>query len=498
MQLNIVLDTNIFIYREDNSTVPENLTDLLRTIRILNYKLMLHPASLLDLQNDKDLKRKQIMLSKLGTYPVLDSPPEVREDVRFLQLIGISQNSHDYIDATILYSIYRNAADFLITEDRGIHKTAIRAGIEDRVFLIEEARSFFKKNFTNETIYQPLAIKKVPLYLLNIDDPIFNSLKNEYKDFPKWWANKCREQCHARVFFKEDKSLGALLIWKIENEAILGDPILPVKKRLKISTFKVTHNGYKIGELFIKMSIEYAIKNGIDELYLTHFRKPEDDLIRLIEDYGFYLASIKQGEDIYVKDLIVVHHENTSLSQISKKYYPSFYDGTQVRKFIVPIRPLYHDRLFVEVSKDINLFEGVGELIVEGNTIKKAYLCHSNSKKIQQNDVLVFYCSETRKSVSAIGVVEHIYLGMRNAEEVIRHVGKRSVYKINDIERLVSKPTMVIVFKLHFYLPNPLSYKFLYNHKVLSGPPQSIVEISHDKYLLVKDGGGLNERFTFN
>jgi len=36
----------------------------------------------------------------------------------------------------------------------------------------------------------------------------------------------------------------------------------------------------------MKLSLEYAINNDLDEIYLTHFTKEKDELIELITDYG--------------------------------------------------------------------------------------------------------------------------------------------------------------------------------------------------------------------
>jgi hypothetical protein len=63
--------------------------------------------------------------------------------------------------------------------------------------------------------------------------------------------------------------------------------------------------------------------------------------------------------------------DNIPPIELNKKYYPAFYDGPRVRKHLIPIRPEYHDRLFIEYRHRIpSIFEGAGELITEGNTIK--------------------------------------------------------------------------------------------------------------------------------
>ena len=47
----------------------------------------------------------------------------------------------------------------------------------------------------------------------------------------------------------------------------------------------VTSEGYKIGEFLLKWIIDYALKNNMDEIYLTHFEEEEDSLIYLIKEY---------------------------------------------------------------------------------------------------------------------------------------------------------------------------------------------------------------------
>ena len=50
------------------------------------------------------------------------------------------------------------------------------------------------------------------------------------------------------------------LIYKIEDEPLDTIPPFPKKQRVKISTFIVRHIGQKIGELFIKLAVDIAIK----------------------------------------------------------------------------------------------------------------------------------------------------------------------------------------------------------------------------------------------
>ena len=164
-----------------------------------------------------------------------------------------------------------------------------------------------------------------------------------------------------------------------------------------------------------------------------------------------------------------------------------------------PIRPEYHNRLFTDYQpRQPTLSEFGGELIIEGNTIKKAYLSHSRIRKMSEGDILLFYRSVDERRITSLGVIEKVYHNLRNPDEIIRYVGKRSVYTKKEIEEIAKNPTKVILFRQHFHLRTPLALDYLITNNILSGAPQSIVRISHEKYLVIKGGGGINERFTIN
>jgi hypothetical protein len=194
-------------------------------------------------------------------------------------------------------------------------------------------------------------LKNEPVKNLDLEDPIFDTLKEEYPEFQNWFEKIASKGRRSWVYYRNDGSIGALLIYKVEDEPIDCTPSIPEKKRLKISTLKVTHVGYKIGELFIKLATDVSLNNNLSEIYLTHFTRPDDRLIELISEFGFYKVCMNsRGEEVFIKKLIIDKDEVQSLSPIdvSKKFYPSFYDGGQVKKFVVPIRPEYHNMLFTD------------------------------------------------------------------------------------------------------------------------------------------------------
>ncbi len=77
-------------------------------------------------------------------------------------------------------------------------------------------------------------------------------------------------------------------------------------------------------------------------------------------------------------------------------------------------------------------------------------------------------------------------------------MGKRSVYSKYEIDELSKKTTMIILFTLTTYLPKTLNLKNLKELSILKGAPQSIQEITHENYLLLKKESEIDERFTVN
>jgi len=504
----ILLDTNILILREDISKVPSEVQRLLRILGETRHRIVIHPLSLEEIKNDRDPERREIVLSKIDSYPQLESPPSPEDDDQFLSLVGHPRNPRDFVDNSLLYCVYRDAVSFLITEDVEIHKKARRLRISDRVFTIAEALDYFAKEIVEE-IPHPTPLRSVPVYMLDVNDPIFESLKEEYKPhtystgFYDWWSKICREGRKAWVHYLGDR-LGAVLILKDENEPIASNPPLPAKRRLKICTLIVTpeDRGKKIGELFIKISVQTAIQKGLEEIYLTHFTKDNDFLVNLIEEFGFEKVAVKgNGEDVFLKRLIpdrqaIDRSSQIYRRQIYRRFYPSFYDGPQVNKFIVPIRPEWHNRLFTDYSerRQLTLWEAAGDFIVEGNTIKKAYLCHSRIRGMQEGDILLFYRSHDVKGLTALGVIEKAER-CTDADAIISHVGKRSVYSVSEIRDIAQKPTQVILFWWITYFTNPIEFDWLRNNRIIRYPPRTINKIPHDKYILIKEVSGIDARY---
>jgi rRNA-processing protein FCF1 len=501
--IRVLIDTNILILREDDRVITDILASLIRVMSENNISHLVHPLSMNELSRDRDDRRRTIMKSKLKTYSVLDSPPDPTGDLAFRETIA-NVNQELEVDDHLLYAIQRNAVDCLVTEDKGIHRKARRLEAQDRVLTISEASTQFQARFEKKRVITPPAIFHVPVSHLNENDTFFDSIREEYDDFDEWMVKIKRQGRECWVHWFEDGSIGALLIYKEKVGAIDCIPSLPKSRRLKLCTFKVAPPlyGQKIGELLIRLAIDHCINQAIDEMYLTHFIKDPDRLVDLIEEFGFYhVGDKKDGEPLFLKYLVVDQNKliDKDPLKVLRSYYPTFNDGRYVKKFFVPIIPQYHEQLFTDsMKRQTKITEFMSKFIVEGNTIKKAYICHSNIKKIQPGSVILFYRSHDLKAITSIGVVEEVHRGLTDATKIWRLIYHRTVYSREEIELIVQHPTLVILFRhiFHFKKPLPLSEM---RRMGLSGiPSQSIKELSETDYSKIKLASGIDERYIIH
>ncbi len=494
--MRLMIDTNILIQIEDPKVLPASLQELLILIRENGHQLFVHKASIEDINQDSDEKRREVILSKLRGYPPLDGPTP---DISFLSIVGVTGRPNDRIDNLILYALFRNAADFLITEDKGIASKSKKLNLEDRTLTIEQALVYFKELHKRVTSTHTI-LKEEPVYRLDVKDAFFDDLKRDYPEFEDWFNKIARKGRKAWVYLDEDK-LRALLILKDEDEEVASEPPLARAKRVKISLLKA-EPGHKIGELLLKLAFQYCVDNRFGEVYLTHFRTEDDALIYLIEQFGFKLfgkklqAKTGRYEEVWLKKFLP---EDRTLNPIefSKAYYPLYKDSDGVRKFVVPVVPEYHSRLFPDYKNRQMVLSEYIEMNIPGNAIKKAYLCHAKIKSLKAGDVLLFYRSHDQSKLTSLGIVERATI-LKDARSIVLEVGKRTVYSYDEIEKMATKSVLVILFRHQFNLPKSLNLATLRSLGILKGQPQSIVEISDLAYKKVKSEAGIDGRFTID
>lgn len=138
---------------------------------------------------------------------------------------------------------------------------------------------------------------------LDINDRFFDSLKNEYKDFIIWFNNHLDRKAY--ITFQDNK-IASILILKIEDKSEnykdFNKEFKP-SKRLKICTLKVDVKFKNIGTKYLELAYNEALKNNVNEIYITLYTNHKD-LINLLEKNNYiYYCDKYNNEKVYINKI---------------------------------------------------------------------------------------------------------------------------------------------------------------------------------------------------
>jgi predicted nucleic acid-binding protein len=425
--MRVLLDTNIIIHREASKIVNEDIGILFYWLDKLNYVKCVHPLTINELNRNVNSDTVKVMQIKLAAYHLLKTQASVSDEVKEISL-SVDKTPNDLDDTKLLNEVFAGRVDILISEDKKIHFKARLLGIADRVFRID---SFLEKvisenpEFVN---YKVLSVKKDFFGNVDLQDRFFDSFRSDYVGFDKWFNGKSDETAYLCY---NNGELSAFLYLKCEDTDENYHNIKPIfepRKRLKIGTLKVTSNGFKLGERFLKIVFDNARQYHVDEIYVTIFdKRPEQlRLISLLEEFGFKYYGEKNSASGLEKVYVRYFNKNASLAQ-PRLTYPWLSKTANV--FIVPIRPEYHTNLLPDSILRTESPQDFVDNEPYRNAISKAYVSHSLNRDIKTGDVLVFYRSGGiyKGVATTIGIVESINDKIASLEELIQICRKRTV-----------------------------------------------------------------------
>jgi L-amino acid N-acyltransferase YncA len=269
----------------------------------------------------------------------------------------------------------------------------------------------------------------------DLNDVFFDSLKEQYKEFPDWFARKAAEPVY--VIDSDEGSLRGFIYLKEENEAITDiTPNLEPARRIKVGTLKIDAHGTKLGERVIKKIFDHALEKDAEQIYVTVFEEHES-LIILFKRYGFNKHGIKEtqngNEIVLIKDFNNI--ENDMILD-----YPMVH--TEERNFfLLAIYPDYHTNLFPD-SILVNERHLIIEDVSHTNTIHKVYVAELALTRLQRNDVIVIYRTTDiagrarfRSVVTSICVVEDVKSrrDFENCDAFLRYALPHSVFTEDEL-----------------------------------------------------------------
>ena len=463
----------------------ESLASFVRMARDNGHQLIYHPASEEDIARDRDQARRQRTLSRLRQFSPLEETVSCPWNT-------VTTSENDAVDNRILYAISLDAADILLTEDRGIHNKAVGHALADRVLTIQAGEDLLRRLHLRIAVKLP-NIEDVPLYSLTplLGSEFFDSLRSSYPLFDDWFRRKARGNERAWVAFNgETREIGGLCVYvRQENERLTEEGLVIPGTALKLATFKVgaSFRGRKIGELFLKAAFRYATANQIERIFIHGDKEQHYFLFQMLVDFGFYEAGTHPGSEgrdaVHLKDH-PVNPPSVDLPpfDFNRRYFPHFRHDSLVSKYIVPIKPEYHEMLFPDYApiQQRLSFENATESV--GNAIKLAYLCYAQTASIRPGDVVMFYRSGDERTLASLAIVEN-YEQLDSADAIARRVKRRTVYSLSEIVEMVeSKSVEVMLFRLVRHATIPLSCRDLIQRFILKGPPQSITKLSNENF----------------
>lgn len=432
--MKVLLDTNIVIHRESSSNlINKDIGVLFRWLDNLHHAKCIHPVTVQEINKLKTSGTREVFNIKLDSYNVLQTQSQLHPEVSKVSL-AMDVTENDKNDSLLLNELYNERVDFLITEDKKIGRKAEALGIPSRVFTIE---AFLEKVVAENpglADYKVLSVKKELFGNIPLNDDFFDSFREDYSGFDKWFNKKSEEVAY---ICKSSGKIAAFLYLKIEDEREPYTDIFPPfdkKRRLKTATLKVTLNGYKLGERFLKIVFDNALRHKVDEIYVTIFNKrlEQQRLISLFEDFGFAKHGVKRN--LFGEELVYVRRMSKSFDpQNPKLCYPFF--SKSARSFIVPIYPQYHTNLFPD---SILRTESPADFVENEpfrNAISKVYISRSRFKDLHSGDVVVFYRTGGyyESVVSTIGVVESAISNIKNEKHFVELCRKRSVFSDDEL-----------------------------------------------------------------
>tara|TARA_R110002049_G_C9163614_1_gene561189 strand:+ start:1152 stop:2699 length:1548 start_codon:yes stop_codon:yes gene_type:complete len=497
-QQSYLIDTNILIGLEDNHTVEAAYSRFHALASTHKVDIYVHEAARDDFARDKKVKRREISLSKFDKYRLLKKQRGLaRADLE--ANFGILKKANDVVDATLLHTLEKGAADFLVTQDKGLHQRAQNRSpdLARRVLFINDATELLIQTYEPKEV--PIRhVGEVKAHEIDAEDNFFDSLRDGYPEFDDWWREKCIKQHRSCWVVYDNEQLAGLIVRKNED-AVDTDAVTKASKILKICTFKVgpENRGVKLGELLLKQVLWYAQSNKYDLAYLTTY-EDQVALMELLEYYGFRNAGENSnGEYIYERDFscnALKHQANETDFDQARKNYPRFVFDTNTRGFGIPIKEDYHDTLYPDLwrPRQADLFSGASRaegITRPGNTIRKVYLCQAQSNLGPPGSLLFFYKGVSKdppsQAITALGLLESITLA-GTKRELMHLTGGRSVYSEVELEKWEQKvkekgrPVKVINYLLVSYIEPAVSIDELKTMGVIAGhPQQSIYRLSH-------------------
>lgn len=421
----ILLDTNMFIYLEDYAVTEDKVATL--TKRLFDsdqYKIVIHPKTKEEILKISDSEKRAIFSSKISVYREIKSAPKATKE--FNDTVGCN-NSHDAIDNELLFSIYRNCAQYLITNDKDLIKKSQKIGLSDRVLSIDQALEKFQEK-APEDVRKPVFINYKYLHELDINDTFFDSLKVDYAGFEKWFKKKQLKeaQAYVTVFDKQEFLIDMLESYGFKKytkkKTLRSDGGIELENVL-VKSMKNKENYYPFFEIDDNRIFLVPIRNKYHHLL---FQESEKQFQLSLEDF--------QGKNVASNSLKKAYLCDSKIKQIQKGSILLFY-SSGTKKSITSLGIV--DAVF-------NKFDNFDEMF---NLVKKrtAYDEHELRENFKNDKLVILF----KLYYSFDNYVDFEFLKsnriVNGAIQTIQHINKEQLLQI--LEKCKMKKEIYLIDK---------------------------------------------------
>ena len=350
--------------------------------------------------------------------------------------------------------------------------------------------------------YKVLSVRKTLCGNVDLADSFFDDFRVSYPGFDSWFRSKSQQPCY---ICSATEKLHAYLYLKKEDEREpypeIDPPFAPMK-RLKIGTFKVTLNGFKLGERFLKIVFDNAVLFNVAEVYVTIFTDTaaRESLAKLLEDFGFRLhgrkVNIYGDEKVFVRSMLPQFR-----SEMPRMTYP--FVSRSSRMFLVPIYPDYHTDLFPDSILSSESPADFIEHEPHRNAIRKVYVSRSYRRDLKCGDTIVFYRTGGfhRGVATTLGIVEKIHTDIGDEEQFVRLCRQRSVFSDEELRKHwrynpKSRPFIVDFLYAYSFPKRPNMEALISNGiiKDINSAPRGFEEIGPKQFQRILELSGTDPR----
>ncbi|ENH7109827.1 N-acetyltransferase [Vibrio fluvialis] len=291
---------------------------------------------------------------------------------------------------------------------------------------------------------------------INLTDPFFNTLKEDYAEFSEWFNKKADNK--ALVLYNDGGLIEGFLYCKFENGP--GDdtvPLLPNSQHMKVGTFKFNPQQTRRGDRYLKKIFDYALahKPEVDDIYVTVFGDKHKYLVSLFEKYGFKKYGTKPSlngvENVLLRNL------GTKVGDVDKDY--PFINTSGNKKYLLSIYPDFHTKLF----PDSKLHSESGDIVKDishSNSIHKIYICKMKGVlDFNRGDVAVIYRTgdgkgpaEHRSVATSLCVVEDVHTihKYKDEDEFVEQCIKFSVFTEKELRKIYREKQYIYVINFTY------------------------------------------------